>query len=263
MNDEYRNYREWKHWQEFGVLAPSQARYLARELSMLAPFAGKRILEVGFGNGNVLRFAKERGAEVWGTEMIPELLQAARAAGFQVSDGADLFGIKRHAGSFDAVLAFDVLEHMDKDELVRFFGTVQALLKPGGVFLARFPNGDSPFGRRYQHGDLTHKTAIGSRLVEHLAAVSGFRVAAVRNPRTEFLGNPLVAAAQVLQRGLRNLVEMGLGYTFFNRRVPMDQNLVAHLVKHSAAPVREAASPAAGVTRGSRPRRGPRPSRRA
>lgn len=263
MNDEYRNYREWKQWQDFGALAPSQARYLTRELSMLAPLAGKRILEVGFGNGNFLRFAKERGAEVQGTEMIPELLKAAREAGYPVSDGTELFAAKRDHGGFDAVVAFDVLEHMEKHELVTFFGAVHALLKPGGVFLARFPNGDSPFGRRYQHGDLTHKTAIGSRLVEHLAAVSGFRVVAVRNPRTEFLGNPLVAAAQLLQRGLRNLIEMSFGYIFFNRRVPMDQNLVAHLVKHTTAPVREVASPTAGATRGSRPRRGPRSSGRA
>lgn len=234
MKEEYRNYRDWKHWDDFGSLTPSQARYLRRELSMLRPLAGKRILEVGFGNGNFLRFARDNGAEVQGTEMIPELVEAARKAGFHVSDGSDVLGVRSRAGSFDAVVAFDVLEHMDKDELVQFFGAVHAQLKPGGVFLARFPNGDSPFGRRYQNGDLTHKTAIGSRLVEHLAAVSGFRVVAVRNPRTEFLSNPLVAAAQLLQRGLRNLVEMGLGYLFFNARVPMDQNLVAHLSKRTA-----------------------------
>jgi SAM-dependent methyltransferase len=257
MDDEYRNYTDWKQWRGFGKLPASQERYFARELAMLRPLRGKRILEIGFGNGGFLSFARAQGAEVHGTEMIPELVQAARQAGFDVSDGSAILQGKKHAGSFDAVVAFDVLEHMDKDELAEFFGAVHALLKPDGAFLARFPNGDSPFGRRYQNGDLTHKTAIGSGLIEHLAAVSGFRMVAVRNPRTEFLDNPLMKLGQFLQRGLRNLVEMGFGYLYFNRRLPLDQNLVAHLVKCPLKPV-TAADAALGAGRGSRPRRGPR-----
>jgi 2-polyprenyl-3-methyl-5-hydroxy-6-metoxy-1,4-benzoquinol methylase len=262
MDDEYRNYVDWKQWQGFGSLSSSQARYFAREIAMLRPLQGKRILEIGFGNGSFLSFARGQGAEVLGTEMIPELVQAAREAGFDVNDGTAMLHGRQHAGSFDAIVAFDVLEHMDKTELADFFGAVNALLRPDGVFLARFPNGDSPFGRRYQHGDLTHKTAIGSRLIEHLAAVSGFQVVAVRNPRTEFLDNPLVRLVQLLQRGLRNLVEMGFGYLYFNRRLPLDQNLVAHLVKRPDRTV-TAAEAVPGAGRGSRPRRGPRRATRA
>ena len=263
MKDEYRNYQDWKDWKDFGVLSRSQARYFARELAALEPLHGKRVLEIGFGNGAFLRFARDRGAEVQGAEVIPELLAAARAADFQVGGTETFFGNKRYAESFDAVVAFDVIEHIELVDLPGFFAAVQGLLKPCGVFLARFPNGDSPFGRRYQHGDLTHKTVIGSGMVQHLAAMSGFRVAAVRNPSTEYLDSPLLAGAQLVQRGLRNLIEMGLGYTFYSRRVPMDQNLVAQLVKHTTTPVKAATSPAAGATRGSRPRRGPRPSGRA
>lgn len=262
MRDEYSNYQDWKDWKDFGALTPSKARYFARELAVLKPLKAKRILEIGFGNGSFLRFAQERGGEVQGTEVIPALLQAARDAGFSASEGAALFGDARQAGSFDAVVAFDVIEHIGMDELPGFFAAVNGLLKPGGVFVARFPNGDSPFGRRYQHGDLTHKTVIGAGMVTHLAAMSGFHVQTVRNPRTEYLSNPLLAGAQLLQRGLRSLVEMGLGYLFFSRRVPMDQNLLAQLVKRAAVPVK-AAAPGTAAARGSRPRRGPRRAARA
>ncbi|HEY4128230.1 MAG TPA: class I SAM-dependent methyltransferase [Gammaproteobacteria bacterium] len=257
MKNDYTNYTDWKHWHDFGALTPSQAAYLARELSMLAPLRGKRILEVGFGNGSFLGFARREGVQVHGTEVIPELVQAAREAGFEVSAGDAAFRAKQNAASFDAVIAFDVLEHMDKSELPAFFSAVHGVLKPDGVFLARFPNGDSPFGRRYQHGDLTHKTVIGSGMVRHLAAVSGFEVTAVRNPRTEYLSSPLVKLAQLVQRGLRNLVELLWGYVFFSRRLAMDQNLVAHLVKRTVAPVK-AAVMVPGAPRGSRPRQGPR-----
>jgi 2-polyprenyl-3-methyl-5-hydroxy-6-metoxy-1,4-benzoquinol methylase len=105
MKDEYREYQGWKRWQEFGMPSSSQARYFARELAILGPLRGRRILEIGFGNGVLLRFAKDGGAEVLGTEIIPELLKAAAEAGFQVGRTTELFADKRQAGSFDAVEA--------------------------------------------------------------------------------------------------------------------------------------------------------------
>lgn len=231
MRDEYAGYRDWKHWHEFGKLSAVDARYFRRELRQLPPLAGMRVLEVGFGNGNFLAFARDSGAEVYGTEMIPELVALAAQAGFKVLGDQELFVDKKLAGSFDLVMAFDVIEHLDKEELKAFFAGVHGLLKPAGAFLARFPNGHSPFGRFYQYGDLTHKSVIGARTIEHLAMLSGFSVVEVRNPRIQFLDNPLLRAVQVVQRGLRNLVEMVFGYTYFNRRLPLDQNLVAHLVR--------------------------------
>lgn len=231
MKDEYTGYQEWKGWERFGELSRVQARYFRRELADLGALKDKRVLEVGFGNGVFLAYARDEGAVVHGTEMIPELIAAAGEAGFDAAEGKAFLGNGDQAGRFDAVVAFDVLEHMDKDELTAFFGQVHALLKPGGMFLARFPNGHSPFGRLYQNGDITHKTAIGGRLIGHLAAMSGLQVLTVRNQRTQFLDNPLLMAVQVLQRGLRNLVEFVFGYIYYNRREPLDPNLVAVLIR--------------------------------
>jgi len=231
MRDEYAGYSDWKQWRDFGALSASDTRYFRRELQSLMPLTGKQVLEVGFGNGAFLSFARSEGAEVQGTEAIPGLIATARKAGFEVGRSKALLGARKNAGRFDAVVAFDVIEHMDKDELVDFFSAVHMVLKPGGTFIARFPNGHSPFGRFYQYGDITHKTVISGRLIDHLAALTGFSVIEVRNPRTQFLDNPLLRAVQVLQRGLRNLVEIVLGYTYYNRRLPLDLNLTAHLVK--------------------------------
>jgi SAM-dependent methyltransferase len=74
------------------------------------------------------------------------------------------------------VAAFDVMEHIPLDLLPGFLSDVRRVLKPGGLFLARFPNGDSPFGRHIQNGDPTHKTAIGSIRARYLAAQSGFDI---------------------------------------------------------------------------------------
>lgn len=42
--------------------------------------------------------------------------------------------------------------------------------------IARFPNGDSPFGLVNQNGDVTHLNAIGSRKIEYYSTVLGFEL---------------------------------------------------------------------------------------
>ena len=101
--------------------------------------------------------------------------------------------------SFDAVVAFDVLEHLHVSEIQSFLLDANALLKPGGVVLARVPSGDSPFGRAVFHGDLTHLTALGSSAVAQLASKTGFLVEDIGAPRLPVGGVGLV-------RGLRRVL---------------------------------------------------------
>ena len=46
----------------------------------------------------------------------------------------------------------------------------------GGKFIARVPNGDSPFGMPLQNGDLTHQTIIGSGIMKYLSNSLGFKI---------------------------------------------------------------------------------------
>ena len=61
------------------------------------------------------------------------------------------------------------MEHISKEDLENFLSDVQRVLIKGGKFIARVPNGDSPFGLPLQHGDVTHKTVIGSGMMKYLA----------------------------------------------------------------------------------------------
>ena len=52
-------------------------------------------------------------------------------------------------------------------------------LKEGGrdgtlIVVSRFPNGQSPFGRVFQHGDFSHKSTLSTYKIEYLAALTGF-----------------------------------------------------------------------------------------
>jgi len=158
------------------------------------------VLEIGFGNGSFLAWAKAQGADVVGTEIDAPMIERARAKGFDAQP-ASLVALAAVGQRFDLVVAFDVFEHWDKAELVENLKQIAALLRPGGLVLARFPNGQSPFGRVHQYGDLTHQTVLSASSVAQLARLTGFTLRAtarqalwLRTARVR--SEPLCAAAQ-------------------------------------------------------------------
>jgi SAM-dependent methyltransferase len=174
-----RVYLQWKGWnaEEFGVLSRKKeadiAALIRKSKTALPP--GTRVLEIGFGNGSFLAYGKKRHWEMHGTEVNAGLLGRARQEGFRVvhSDNLEPFPDNH----FGLVAAFDVLEHLPQDKLEGFLREIQRVLGDGGIFIARFPNGDSPFGGFLQHGDPTHITTIGSLMARYFANKTGMEIA--------------------------------------------------------------------------------------
>jgi SAM-dependent methyltransferase len=167
-SDQYLN---WKSWDSgnFGALSPGDEKYFSREVQrtglQLPPKA--KVLEIGFGSGGFLRYGAKRQWEMTGLEANEKLVDMAKQQGFAAHDSGSL--AKFADDTFDLVVAFDVLEHIPQDEMVSFLAGIKRVLKDGGCFLARFPNGDSPFGMLYQNGDPTHVTAMGLGKVKYFA----------------------------------------------------------------------------------------------
>jgi SAM-dependent methyltransferase len=99
-----------------------------------------RLLEVGCGAGHFLRAASTAGFEASGTEVSASALAHLRKEGFQVFEG-DLPSLRLPEASFDAVVLFEVIEHLP-DPLV-YLAEARRLLRVGGVLLLTTPNFDS------------------------------------------------------------------------------------------------------------------------
>lgn len=171
-------YQAWKGWstESFGTLSLVETRYLDAEIRKIRVSlnAKPHVLEIGFGNGSFLKYALERSWQISGIELDPDLVKRAIGLGITAKVASNLEGIQ--AESLDMVFAFDVMEHIPRDDLPTFIKDVYRSLLPGGIFFARFPNGDSAIGLPHQNGDLTHLTPIGKSTVFQLAAISGFDV---------------------------------------------------------------------------------------
>jgi 2-polyprenyl-3-methyl-5-hydroxy-6-metoxy-1,4-benzoquinol methylase len=130
-----------------------------------------RILEVGYGNGRFLGWCRERGFHVDGLEKNQVLVARARQCGFKAFASIQEVSTDT-VHKYDAIVAFDVIEHIERDEIVAFIVSLKAFLKEKGRMIFRFPNGDNPFALYLQNGDITHRTAIGKATMQQIASLA-------------------------------------------------------------------------------------------
>ncbi len=233
--DRYSSYLEWKMWDEgqFGLSGAEEQAYFRKLVDLAAPLAGKDVCEVGFGNGALLSWLGATGHRVFGVELQKELVERANSRGMTaVADIASFPSDMR----FDLILLIDVVEHIQQHAIPGFLTSMKVRLKPGGRIIARFPNGDSPFGLKNQNGDVTHVTTIGSKKLGYFARRAGLAVV--------YLGaEPLAVGGGSVTKQIKKALSIPLRWllrklltTFLT--LPMDkvffsQNLVAVLENRS------------------------------
>ncbi len=136
---------------------------------------GMKVLEIGCGRGGFLSgILDRRKVDATGLELNVAAAQACGEKGLDaVVEDVKAHALS-HAGEYDVVCAFQVLEHIFEVRL--FLDDVIKCLKPGGVLLISVPNDESIFGDLFSvlnapphHVGLWNKTAL--RALEALWAV--------------------------------------------------------------------------------------------
>jgi SAM-dependent methyltransferase len=130
--------------------------------ALLPPLAGLRVLDVGCGGGEYVQALLARGADARGLEPEEQKLASAGRLPGEVSRrivAGDAGRAPFATGSFDALLANEMLEHVPDDAAA--LGEMWRLLRPGGRLVLLSPNRLHPFethgvfargsGRRLSH----------------------------------------------------------------------------------------------------------------
>lgn len=124
---------EARHWWFAG-----RRRLFARELRRAGIASDARILDVGTGTGANLRLLRELGiARVTGLDNREEAINFCRDKGLGQVERGDVLAMPFADGSFDLVLATDIIEHVAEDG--RALGEIRRVLRPGGRALLTVP----------------------------------------------------------------------------------------------------------------------------
>ena len=135
------------------------------------------ILDVGCGHGALIHFARQNDYKnITGFDRSPQQVAEAKRLGIAGVEQRDLLRALRSYGdqSLDAVVAYDVIEHFTKDELLRFADEVYRILRREGRWIIHTPNGESPFSGRIRYGDMTHECAFTRESISQLLMATGF-----------------------------------------------------------------------------------------
>jgi 2-polyprenyl-3-methyl-5-hydroxy-6-metoxy-1,4-benzoquinol methylase len=157
------NYIRWKHWdfEKFAQVGPGASFYFDQLFNKNKVLGYRsKVLEIGFGNGELLGYLRAHDHKVVGVEINGSLVERAIKSGFEAFNGPILDIPELQLEKFDLIVAFDVAEHMTYTELNALFAWVRSHLNKGGKLILRFPEGASPFGLAYQNGDFTHVTSL-------------------------------------------------------------------------------------------------------
>jgi SAM-dependent methyltransferase len=146
-------------------------RLLLRVLLERAGGARGRVLDVGCGTGGILLSLARDGAVV-GIDREALALRFCRDKGLRAVVRGSASALPFADGSFDACVSFDVLEHVDDEQLL--LGELRRVLRPGGRALISVP----AFRALWSQHDETLEHRRRYRRSELLAQVrqAGFRV---------------------------------------------------------------------------------------
>lgn len=141
------------------------------------PDRAARILDVGCGHGAILYFLAETGyTNAMGVDTSAEQIEMAHRLGIAGAQHHRAFDYIRGLApdSLDMVILFDVLEHLERQELFDLLDAIHRILRRGGRCLIHVPNGEGLFGMKIRFGDLTHVQAFTQNSMRQLLATTGF-----------------------------------------------------------------------------------------
>ena len=147
-----------------------------------------KILDIGCGRGEILKFFKSKGWDVVGLQLSKPLADSLNQKGIYTLN-CPLEETNFRKGEFDVITMFHVLEHLkNPDNSIEYY---KEILKKGGLFIIEVPNIESwscSFGKQgWLNYDIpNHIVNFGNSQLHELMSNKGFKVLEATTRSLEF-----------------------------------------------------------------------------
>ncbi len=133
------------------------------------------IIDLGCGEGRVIYLLKRMDyTNVKGVDISESQLKIARQVNDRVESSDVLEYLQNTTEKYDIILAFDLIEHLSKNEVLDFINLCKMRLNIHGRLVLQTPNASSPFFGEVRYGDFTHELGFTPKLLSQLLIRAGF-----------------------------------------------------------------------------------------
>ncbi len=135
-----------------------------------------RILDIGCGEGTLLAFLREKNFTcLEGFDLSPENVALCHELGLGFVQQYDALQLNEYpADDLDLIFAFDILEHVPKQQAAEFLERIRERLVVGGALILQTPNGGSIYGPFIRYSDLSHEFCLTEKSIVDLLQLAGF-----------------------------------------------------------------------------------------
>lgn len=160
--------------------------YAFRLRSHLPDNRNASCLDIPCGYGNFLYFLRLRGFEnVIGYDLDPNQVRVARNLDLPAHEGDAFIVLSEERKEYDCIMSLDFIEHVSRDDALRFLGLCWARLRPGGVLILRTACADGPFGAHDRYNDLTHQWTMTSNVLRTVLRMLNFERVEILDERPQ------------------------------------------------------------------------------
>ncbi len=160
------------------ILRERQSRYVDTIRRHLGGAERPRLLDLACGDGVFVEIAREAGFNARGIDLNSSMVRLARERDVPVEE-ADAIGhlSAQPDESWDAITAFQFIEHLPPDAIMTLLREARRVLRPGGVIVLETLNPNTFMAMKWFHFDLSHERLVFPQVLELLMETAGLLVA--------------------------------------------------------------------------------------
>jgi 2-polyprenyl-3-methyl-5-hydroxy-6-metoxy-1,4-benzoquinol methylase len=168
-------------WEQIHSSSKSEFELYAKKakktfLTFLPLKKSAKIIDVACGAGHFLYFLKREGyTNVHGIDLSRDQLDIARKMEITEVEEAELFEyLSKFSGEYEMIIGNYIIEHLRKDETLKFLDALYRVLQPGGKVLISTDNSSSLFGAAVPYIDFTHEQGFTLLSLTQVLNICGF-----------------------------------------------------------------------------------------
>lgn len=144
--------------------------------TIFPPDTNARILDMGCGLGRLLLMLERNGYHrLKGVDVDRTAFEVCRREGLDVENKTAIAFLKQCNDVFDVVYAFDIFEHIEKNEQPGLFTLIHERLSDEGFLAIRIPNALAQTAMYFYNIDFTHESPYTTVSLSFLCKNAGFR----------------------------------------------------------------------------------------